>query len=80
MRDRAAIVFVEVRFRRNLRYGSGAETVGARKQARLVAAALLWQVQNRVAARFSSRFDVVSITRTGGNQTAIEWIQNALEV
>ncbi len=42
MRDRDVLVFVEVRFRADDRYGSGAETVTVRKQAKLARAAMFF--------------------------------------
>lgn len=78
MRHGDHLVFVEVRYRKHQRFGSGAESVDARKQGRLVATAQHYLQANRRAAARPSRFDVVSITASGP-ETRIEWIQNAFE-
>lgn len=75
MRDKESLVFVEVRYRRQARYGSASESVNWHKQQRLIAAAehyLLNETKNRPAARF----DVVAIS---GNESdlKLEWIHNA---
>ncbi len=72
MRDGAHLVFVEVRYRRNAHYGSGAESVNTRKQSKLVNAALYYLQRHPEHARQPTRFDVVSLSEAG-----IEWIRNA---
>lgn len=56
------IVFVEVKARRSSRFGGGAEAVGPRKQARMMAIAHLYMMKtpNRPC-----RFDVVSVSWKG---------------
>jgi putative endonuclease len=76
MHERGCLIFVEVRYRRQARYGSGAESVDARKQARLVACARHYLLRHPRAARRPCRFDVVAISG-GGAQPAIEWIPDA---
>lgn len=71
-------VFVEVRYRRSTRFGTGAETVDARKQAKLSATAQHYLLTHRAAARRPSRFDVVSVVENAGNG-AIDWIRNAFD-
>jgi putative endonuclease len=39
MRDKNTTVFIEARYRSNVRFGSGAESLGQRKQQKLLAAA-----------------------------------------
>lgn len=78
MRDGASMVFVEVRYRRSTRFGSGAESIDRRKQAKLAAAALHYLQSHRDAAKCPARFDVVSIT-SNGNRYEIDWIRNAFE-
>ena len=46
MNDKDVLVFVEVRFRGNDNYGSGADTVSTHKQARLTRAALYFLCRN----------------------------------
>jgi len=72
MGDHDTLVFVEVRFRRSDAFGTPAETVDRRKQARLLAAArhyLLTQRSDRAC-----RFDVVAVR---GHDTSIEWLRDA---
>ncbi len=75
MHDRDCLIFVEVRYRRQARYGSGAESVDARKQARIVACARHYLLSHPRAAQQPCRFDVVAIG--GGANPAIEWIADA---
>ena len=81
MRDASSVVFVEVRYRRNHRFGSGAESVDRHKQAKLTATALHYLQSNKAAAKSPARFDVVSVSVQGksGHTTAIEWIKNAFD-
>ncbi|NIP47128.1 MAG: YraN family protein [Gammaproteobacteria bacterium] len=75
MRDTETIAFIEVRLRSRTDFGSGADSVDARKQARLISSAehYLQRHANIVA---KCRFDVVSITRRD-NAHRLEWIRNA---
>jgi len=80
VRNDATIVFVEVRFRKNVRYGSPIESVTAAKQARIVHCARHYLMRNPQLACCNYRFDIVGIRQhgnTSGNQ--IEWLQNAFE-
>lgn len=71
------LVFVEVRFRRSNSFGSAAETIDRRKQAKLIATALHYLQAHRACNKRPSRFDVISISNIANS---IEWIQNAFEV
>ncbi|MEJ0001363.1 MAG: YraN family protein [Verrucomicrobiota bacterium] len=68
----ATLVFAEVRYRRNRRYGGAAESVTAAKQARLVAAARLYLMRRPDA---DCRFDVLLLDSLEAGR--IEWIRNA---
>ncbi len=71
MADGGALVFVEVRYRADSRFGRPEQTVDAYKQRRLMAAA-----QHYLQAHPSTlpcRFDVVAI----GAGDRIQWFQNA---
>lgn len=75
MRDRDKLVFVEVRYRRQSRFGSAAESVNIHKQRRLIATAehyLLLHGKNDLSARF----DVIAIDGEQPNHR-LNWIQNA---
>jgi putative endonuclease len=65
MRDKDAVVFVEVRERMNEGFGRGFETVTAAKQGKIAKAALAY-VKEKKLANVSLRFDVVSWGPRGG--------------
>lgn len=71
-------VFVEVRYRRSNRYGSGAESVNSRKQQKLIAAAQSYLQLHRPLANKPARFDVVSMHQEK-QSTHIDWIQDAFQ-
>jgi len=71
MRDAETLVFVEVRFRTSSSFGTPAETVDARKQRRLTAAASHYLQHN--PTNRPCRFDVVAVS---GNDR-IDWIRDA---
>lgn len=61
MDDGDSLVFVEVRYRRNNHYGSGAETVDAHKQARIIRCAQYYLQRHPAAQGRPARFDVISL-------------------
>jgi putative endonuclease len=81
-----ALVFVEVRYRKSIRFGSPAETVDARKQARIRATAEHYLLQHPQRAGISCRFDVVAVTPAGsvGTGTAadytVDWLPDAFGI
>jgi putative endonuclease len=64
------LVFVEVRLRRDARYGSGAASVGATKKRRIIKAAQHFLM--RMHREPACRFDVISLGDNG-----LEWIKAA---
>lgn len=73
MQDGETLVFVEVRERRHGGFGSGADSVDARKRARLTRTAYHYlQRQPRLPP---CRFDVVSVDGNG----RLDWIISAFE-
>lgn len=73
MKDNNTWVFVEVRFRKNARFGEAAATVTLSKQNKLLRAAYYWlQQQGLNPEQTSFRFDVFAIT---GQEK--QWIPNA---
>ncbi len=58
--DAGTLVFVEVRSRRNNRYGTPIETISATKRRRIVLAARLYLLQRNINER-ACRFDVVAL-------------------
>jgi len=78
MRDAGSLVFVEVRYRGNKRFGTAAESVDTRKQQHLVNAASLYIQRHDPAGKMATRFDVIAMEdETHSN---IEWIKNAFGV
>ena len=71
MADGDTLVFVEVRFRASAAFGSAAETVDARKRARVIAAAQHYLLAH--PADRPCRFDVVA----GDGNAPIEWLRDA---
>lgn len=76
MRDAQAIVFVEVRFRRNSRFGGAALSVDAVKRRKIARAAQAWLQSHRQFANADCRFDVVPVSPVGV-QLECQWIQSA---
>ena len=79
MHDDNGVVFVEVRYRRSADYGSGAESVDARKRARLIATASHWLLTHPKMADSPCRFDVVSMSGAPA-KPHVDWIRNAFSV
>ena len=78
MQDHDHMVFVEVRFRRHTRYGSGADSVTASKQDKLIKTALYYLQQHPRQAKQAVRFDVVSLSAVDGRSN-IESIKDAFQ-
>ena len=71
------LVFVEVRHRQQNHYGSGADTVSAAKQKKIIVAAKTYLQQHYGNRPPACRFDVISTT---GEKYQIDWLQNAFGV
>lgn len=69
------LLFVEVRYRRNQRYGSAAASVDFRKQQKLIKTARFFLLTHPKMANYACRFDVVAVTLKETYE--IDWIQNA---
>lgn len=78
MQDHDHMVFVEVRFRRHHHYGSGADSVTAIKQDKLIKTALYYLQQHPKQAKHPVRFDVISLSAVDG-RTDVEWIKDAFQ-
>ena len=75
MRDGAALVFVEVRLRRNADFGGAAASINARKQQRLIHTAQ--QYLASLAQIPPCRFDAVLMDDAQGAN--VQWLRNAFE-
>lgn len=84
MREGSTVVFVEVRYRKDQSFGGALESIDARKQRRLRAAAEHYLQRHRAARAVPCRFDVVLVSGApahspdGGGALRIDWIPNAL--
>lgn len=78
MLDGDTVVFVEVRFRRHVAWGGALESVDARKQARLAAAANAFLQQQPHWSRHPCRFDVIAV-QSGNPSQSLDWIKNAFD-
>ena len=76
MEDGECLVFAEIRYRENSRFGSGAESVTRAKQGRIIRAAQKYLQLHRHRAAQPCRFDVVSLGNEHG-ELALEWIRSA---
>lgn len=76
MLDGDTIVFVEVRYRRSLRFGGGLESITDRKRSRLIRTAAHFLVKRSGPVEPPCRFDVLAITG-GAENYSIDWIADA---
>ena len=81
MSDQQTLIFVEVRYRKSVQFGSSAETVTASKQHKLILAAehfILHEITDKTPA---CRFDVVAICPSDKQQSSLQfdWIKHAFE-
>jgi putative endonuclease len=72
----ASVVFVEVRYRSDARFGGGAASIDAHKRRRIVRAAQLFLLAHRRYANAPCRFDVVE---ADGDPAAprLNWLRDA---
>ena len=76
MKDQQTIVFVEVRYRKSVRFGTGAETVRYYKQQRIIRAAQVFLKSTKWTNTKPCRFDIVDLTGDL-SQPDIRWIKSA---
>ncbi|KXI23262.1 YraN family protein [Photobacterium sanguinicancri] len=76
MREGNCWIFVEVKYRKQARYGSAVEAVTWQKQQKLKRAAFYWLSKQGLSAEHTAfRFDIVAIQ---GSDHHIEWLTNTL--
>ena len=81
MMEGTTLVLVEVRSRSNAGFGSAAETVGARKQARIALAARHLLRTRQQLRRLRARFDVVALDPGDSpGEFRVSWIRDAFRV
>lgn len=80
MQDNKELVFVEVRFRKSVRFGSAEESITRHKCAWLTAAALAYMQYRRIGEDRVVRFDAVAISPESSNQSGfkLNWIKHIL--
>jgi putative endonuclease len=76
LQDGDTMVFVEVRFRNNIRYGTAAESITREKTEKIRKTAQFFLQDNHRYAHLYSRFDVVAVS-SSGDQPEITWIKDA---
>ncbi len=85
-RDEGTLVFVEVRLRSNPGFGGAAQSIDARKQARLISAAQHYLLKKGLTDAQPCRFDAICMsavdtdtakTDTHTNKQHIDWIRDA---
>lgn len=74
--EQGAVVFVEVKWRRDASRGAPAEAVTPLKRRRLLSAARAWLAENPSGAAREVRFDVVAIDAGAGTT---DWIRGAFD-
>jgi len=70
------LVFIEVRHRKNMGYGTARESINQAKQQKLRKTAEYFLLKNKKYRHQPARFDVILSTPTGGKDS-IEWLKNA---
>ena len=75
-RSGATLVFVEVRFRSDARFGGGAASIDSSKRRKLVHAAQLFLASHHKFANIACRFDVIE---ADGNPESprLNWLRDA---
>lgn len=76
MQDGKTCVIVEVRYRKNDKFGTPVESVTKAKQNKLIAATQIYLESLQTQELLPIRFDVVGILGNG----QLEWVKNAFEV
>lgn len=75
MQDGKTLVIIEVRYRKNAKFGSAIESVTKTKQNKLIAATQVYLESLKTSELLPIRFDVVGILNG-----QLDWIKNAFEV
>ena len=75
-KNKQFVIFIEVKYRKNNRYGEPFAFVDIRKQRRMIHTALHYCQYKGIGEKYPMRFDVVSI-QTKDTQFDIQWLENA---
>jgi putative endonuclease len=79
MLDKVILTFVEVRYRKNQRYGGSLESIDARKQERILITANHYLQSHQWAQQYTCRFDVVLMSGATDNPK-LHWISDAFRI
>lgn len=72
------LVFVEVRYRKNAKFGSALESVNLQKQTKIRRTAAHFLLSHPQLNSYSCRFDVIGMSEQARDQICeIQWIKNA---
>lgn len=74
MQDKEYLIFIEVRQRTNVNFGSGLESVTESKQKKIIRAAWHYLKTYKLVDKMPLRFDVVSID---GKTGLLHWVKDA---
>jgi putative endonuclease len=77
MRDGDTLCFIEVKFRKSLRFGGAAAAIPELKQRKIIKTALFYISTHKQLANQAMRFDAVLIQRQANGSNQIDWIQSA---
>ena len=86
MEDKTTLIFIEVRYRKQVYYGQAFETISRKKQQKIIQTAKHYLHQHQLTESVSSRFDVIGITSSSSrglkyqsdkNGYSFDWITNA---
>jgi putative endonuclease len=72
MKEGDVLVFIEVRLRSHIIYGSALESIDSRKQQKLLKSATHYLQKHQLLDKIDCRFDVI-----GFSNSSIEWIKDA---
>lgn len=72
------LIFVEVRFRENSFFGSGAETVTSKKQQRIILTARHF-LSSGAYTELPCRFDVIEACNDKSGKLHFNWLENAFQ-
>lgn len=78
MLDRATLVFVEVRYRKNTTFADPLESVNRTKQQKIIAAAHFFLQQNSQWQEYNCRFDVVA-AKSIDRKYCFDWVKHAFD-
>lgn len=74
MRDKAYLVFVEVRARISSRFGGGIGSITYAKQQKIIKASTYYLLKHKIYDKYPLRFDIITID---GVEETITWLKDA---